>query len=422
MASFSMEDFVGNGALKDLVPKLLQEGWDDIPTLKIMNSEDMDAINMTRKQKDALEIRSYLHDRDLMQYGDKLEASGKTLPEILNVSNMALSSEFGIRRGHIARFIDRTTACGLKIPPSHALPARQKTRTRSLRSVNKNDLESVNSIRIQSMTRSPMRNNSFLNRSVDLSISDIKLKDGHIFKGIVAAEPAEPRLCGCIQPPDIVEAVAPYSAIEHISVQKLTPEYKIGMECLVKTKTPPMKASALWRDKPTIFLCVRRPGCIMCRAEAHQLYSRKPIFDTMGIQLIAVLHEHMDSEIKDFWPRYWGGVVILDHNMDFFKALGGGKLLKDKFITGFVFNPRAIANYKRAKAMGLEQNFRGEGEIKGGLFIVGSGKRGIAYQFIERNFGDWAPFAEVIEICSRLQNQDEGQAQRWSTIEESQES
>jgi hypothetical protein len=51
MASFSVEDFVGNGVLKDLLPTLLEEGWDDIPTLKIMNSEDTDAMNMTRQQK-----------------------------------------------------------------------------------------------------------------------------------------------------------------------------------------------------------------------------------------------------------------------------------------------------------------------------------------------------------------------------------
>lgn len=35
MASFSIEDFVGDGALKELLPKLLEEGWDDVPTLKI---------------------------------------------------------------------------------------------------------------------------------------------------------------------------------------------------------------------------------------------------------------------------------------------------------------------------------------------------------------------------------------------------
>lgn len=107
--------------------------------------------------------------------------------------------------------------------------------------------------------------------------------------------------------------------------------------------------------------------------------------------------------MEDFWPRYWSGAIILDKNREFFKALGGGNLMKDNFVSGFLFNPRAIANYKRAKAMGLEHNYRGEGDIKGGLFIVGKGKSGIAYQFIERNFGDWAPLAEVIGICTQLQ-------------------
>lgn len=51
MASFSMDDFVGNGALKKLLPRLLEEGWDDVPTLKIMNSEDMDTINMNQEEK-----------------------------------------------------------------------------------------------------------------------------------------------------------------------------------------------------------------------------------------------------------------------------------------------------------------------------------------------------------------------------------
>lgn len=51
MASFSVEDFVGDGCLKELLPKLLEEGWDDVPTLKIMNSDDMKVINMTQQQK-----------------------------------------------------------------------------------------------------------------------------------------------------------------------------------------------------------------------------------------------------------------------------------------------------------------------------------------------------------------------------------
>ncbi|XVE91694.1 hypothetical protein REPUB_Repub01dG0032700 [Reevesia pubescens] len=341
----------------------------------------------------------YLHDRALMQYGDRLEASKKCLPELLNLSTEDLSSQFGMKRGHIARFTDRTNPCIDPPPKSYGLNGRKITGTPSRNNSIYRNFASVNA------ARSTTNND----RSLEESLADFKIKDGYVFKGIVAAAPAEPRACGCVQPPPIVDSVAPNSAIENISVQKLTPAYKIGMERLVKSKTPPMKASELWRDKPAVLLCIRRPGCIMCRAEAYQLYAKKPIFDALGVQIFAVLHEHIESEVKDFWPRYWGGVVIFDQAMGFFKALGGGKLLKDKFLSGFVFNPRAIANYKRAKAMGLEQNFKGEGEIKGGLFIVGPGGTGIAYQFIERNFGDWAPVAEVIEICARLQNQQQDQ-------------
>lgn len=37
----------------------------------------------------------------------------------------------------------------------------------------------------------------------------------------------------------------------------------------------------------------------MCRAEAHKLYSKKPIFDSLGINLFAVLHEHIESEVSE---------------------------------------------------------------------------------------------------------------------------
>ncbi|XP_058112444.1 uncharacterized protein LOC131255671 isoform X2 [Magnolia sinica] len=404
MASFSMDDFVGDGVLKELIPKLLAEGWDDVPTLKMMSSEDMNSINMTQRQKDVLEIRSYLHDRALMQYGDRLEASGRSLTELLSLTTTVLSSQYSMRRGHVARFIDRAMACGISMAPSNVQPARRRTTSSISESIQGRDLMPVNSRKILS-ARSTLRGAANYEQSIEQSIADLKIKEGHVFKGIVASEPAESRLCGCVQPPPVVENVAPYSSIESISVQKLAPEYKVGMDSMLKLKTPPMKASELWLEKPVLLMCVRRPGCIMCRAEAHQLYLRKPIFDALGFQLIAVLHEQIDAEVKDFWPRYWGGIVILDRGLEFFKALGGGKLMKDKFISGFVFNPRAIANYKRAKSIGLDHNYKGEGEIKGGLFIVGSGKSGIAYQFIERNFGDWAPLAEVIEICTQMQKQ-----------------
>ncbi|KAK1274460.1 hypothetical protein QJS04_geneDACA007778 [Acorus gramineus] len=83
---------------------MVEEGFDDVPKLKMMNSDDMDRVAMTHQQKDAWEIRTYLHDRFLMRYTDKLEASGKPLAELLNYNTTILSSQYGMVRGHAARF------------------------------------------------------------------------------------------------------------------------------------------------------------------------------------------------------------------------------------------------------------------------------------------------------------------------------
>ncbi|KAK4357953.1 hypothetical protein RND71_023563 [Anisodus tanguticus] len=351
MASFAIDDFVGNGSLQGLLSKLLEEGWDDVPTLKIMNADDMNELNMTQRQKDALEIRSYMHDRALTQYADKLEESGNSLTELLNLSTVDLTSKFGMKRGHVACFTDKTAAFGRdSFSEAYNLEVRRRSASRN-GSLYRKDISPVNS-RKQSMTRSLRRTSTTSDISLEQSMADFEIKDGHIFKGIVASMPDEPRGCGCVQATPVVENFAPYSSIENITVQKLTPEYKIGMERLVKTKTPLMKASKLWRDKPAVLLWIRRPGlraprlisrdtchlspatdirCIMCRAEAYQLYAKKPIFDALGVQLFAVLHEQIESE--DFWPRYWDGVVLFDKIMEFHKALGGGNLLKYKFIS-----------------------------------------------------------------------------------------
>lgn len=177
------------------------------------------------------------------------------------MSTADLTSQFGMKRGHIARFTDRNNACADPLPAAYNLRTKRMTSTTSRNDsiLRSEQLSSINSRKMLSMSRAPTRDNSLYDRSLKQALSELRIKDGHIMKGIVAGEPAEPRACGCVQPPPIVEDVSPYSAIENISVQKLTPEYKIGMERLVKT-TPPMKASELWRDKPAVLLCIRRPG------------------------------------------------------------------------------------------------------------------------------------------------------------------
>lgn len=191
-----------------------------------------------------------------MQYGDKLEASGKCLLELLNLGTAELSSHFGMKRGHLARFTNRTGECSENpSPASITLPARQREIPFTKNSSYKRDLMSASSRKLHNMRRAPLKSNSIAySATTQKSLSDFKLKDDHIFKGIVAAMPEEPRGCGCVLSPSIAKNVAPYSSIHNISVQKLTPEYKNGMEHLIKTKTPPMKASELWCHKPAVLL------------------------------------------------------------------------------------------------------------------------------------------------------------------------
>lgn len=95
--------------------------------------------------------------------------------------------------------------------------------------------------------------------------------------------------------------------------------------------------------------------------------------------------------------------MVVDESREFFKALGGGELARDSLISGFFFNSTAKANRKRAKATGVVGNLAGEGTIKGGVYIIRPGNGGVAYQFVERNFGDWAPLEEVLDVCGSIQ-------------------
>ncbi|KAJ7545020.1 hypothetical protein O6H91_09G103300 [Diphasiastrum complanatum] len=421
MAFYSLDDFVGNGVLRDALPSLIADGWDDVPTLKMMNAKHIEDLELTQIEREALELRAYLHDRSLMEYADKLEALRKPLNKLLEMSPSLLASQYGMKRGHVARFVDRASASGIAAPPMLSSLQRKRI-VASTYSINEGrEFSSGHVPRTPKRYKNPSPPDSLAGTTPHRAVSPDQSSSassrssafshstGEAFKtysttatgegkyagkadelstqkGIVAAAPATPRLYGFLKPFKlfIIEGLNPWA--------------------LGDMKVPlPTTAGELWATRPTLIFCVRRPGCVMCRAEAHQLNARKSMFDVMDIQLVAVVNEYIDSEIRSFWPRYWGGVVAVDKNREFFRALGGGKLLKDNMMTGFLLNPRAIANFKRARATGIENNWHGEGTVKGGLYIMRPGNGGVAYQFIERNFGDWAPLENVLDVCSNLQ-------------------
>ncbi|KAG0621536.1 hypothetical protein M758_3G027500 [Ceratodon purpureus] len=442
-ASFALEEFVGNGALLERLDNLIEDGWADVPTLKVMSKEDMELLGLTQEQRDALEIRTYLHDRLLMKYADSIEASGKTLTELLSTSPTQLTNEFKMRRGHVARFLDQGSACAVKVPENLVLPARRVTaahhggaplekedevlplvaedspKPKFNNDVNNNFGNNSNNDFKNDMAHPSMKlaNNfdSFKSNYNDHEFRAPVLLNGPfsgptppvVSKGIFSAPAVEPRLCGLVRGSGIREEVTPLSILEKIMIQKLTPAYRKGFNPFKKGAPasplpPPTKASDLWAEKATLILVLRRPGCVMCRAEAHQLYTRKPIFDAMGIQLVVCLNEHIEGEVRAFWPRYWGGMVVVDEQRDFFRALGQGKIPRENYLTGFFLSSTARANFKKANDLGIPWNARGEGNIKGGVYLIRAGSGGVAYQFVERNFGDWAPLDEVLQACANI--------------------
>ena len=99
--------------------------WSFLIDLLVINS----LIYVLYFFQDALELRIYLHDRSLMEYADRLEGSGISLIDLISTSPSLLVSQYGMRRVHVARFIDRSMACGIQMPPNLTL---QPTRRRSM--------------------------------------------------------------------------------------------------------------------------------------------------------------------------------------------------------------------------------------------------------------------------------------------------
>lgn len=234
--------------------------------------------------QDALELRTYLHDRNLMQYADQLEESGKRLPELLSTTPGDLVSQYGMRRGHVARFVDRSSACGVILPSDLTLPARKRpgdadSDVSSFVS-RISDPSDAHAGSLPGHRRRPSHESSnFRHFDSDGNKTDDGGDKAVPIKGIVANGDTPPRLCGLVQPKRVTNDVTPLSILEKIYVQKLVPEHKAGISPWVDGELklpPPMKASELWARNTVLLLCVRRPGYDILRPR-HFLLANCPI-------------------------------------------------------------------------------------------------------------------------------------------------
>lgn len=214
-----------------------------------------------------MEIRIYLHDRALMEYADKLEATTKTLQELLNTALPVLVHEYGMVRSHAARFLNRQMSGGLIMPPD--LQQRKGGASKTADSgpgqgagTHGQLSESMSLSAKHFVPAYDVNSHSQVEDSQQLHDAADR-EDPTEFKGIVAAVPAPPRMCGLVKPPPVVKDVTPLEILERANIKKVFPEYRVGAGSSVVGAIklpPPVKASDIWQQRPTVLYCLRRPG------------------------------------------------------------------------------------------------------------------------------------------------------------------
>ncbi|KAF9378973.1 hypothetical protein CPB97_009233 [Podila verticillata] len=158
-------------------------------------------------------------------------------------------------------------------------------------------------------------------------------------------------------------------------------------------------AHDIWQDKATVVIVIRRPGCQFCREEAKILDGyRNTIEQGMGMKMVCIVHEKEGADI--FQKESWHGKVYHDPAKAFYKAFGGGRLRTGGWEQ--LIHPSFWVNLVRNKRSGVKGNFEGDGSILGGLYVVHAGDKGIAYEHIEKVWGDIASAQNVLEACSRV--------------------
>ncbi|CAG8582360.1 1161_t:CDS:2 [Funneliformis mosseae] len=160
------------------------------------------------------------------------------------------------------------------------------------------------------------------------------------------------------------------------------------------------KAGIIWKSTPALILVVRRPGCQLCREESMRISSlRELISEKMGLNMVAIVHENLNNEVEDFNQGFWKGTVYFDKEKSFFSAIGGGKIQYAGLTN--ILKPSVWSNIRRNYKSGVGGNFKGDGRVLGGLYIIKSDTKGeeVIYQYREKVWGDHAPLEEVLKAC-----------------------
>mmetsp|Transcript_100510 Transcript_100510/g.181395 ORF Transcript_100510/g.181395 Transcript_100510/m.181395 type:complete len:163 (-) Transcript_100510:34-522(-) len=125
----------------------------------------------------------------------------------------------------------------------------------------------------------------------------------------------------------------------------------------------------------------------------------------MGVRLVAIVKENIEEEISEFREQFWPEAdLFVDENKVFYKGLFGGQLAKTNILELMVkvvcCNKTLSDNNSTAKAGGYKGNLKGEGLIRGGLYVIDKGGR-VEFAFTEDEMGDHASVEDVLFAAGR---------------------
>lgn len=241
--------------------------------------------------QDALELRIYLHNRSLMKYADKMEASGIGLIDLMSMKASDLAAKFNMRKTEAATFVDTSMACGIQMPPGLELPPAPSGRRRSsTMSRTSEDGTSVPLNRPPSIISRPTLSDGASSigdssardsppdsppREPNANTGEVGFEPPALLRPVDAKKPNAPKgvfgvaessshgLFGLLKAPSSGD-VTKLSMLEKISLRQLAPDHRNGVDPATvkaaKKPTLPFKASNLFAEKTTLFFCIRRPG------------------------------------------------------------------------------------------------------------------------------------------------------------------
>ena len=110
---------------------------------------------------------------------------------------------------------------------------------------------------------------------------------------------------------------------------------------------------------------------------------------------MGVCHEELGA--VEFTP-FLGGNVYVNTTREFF-----GPNLRWMPIS-FILKPSILSSFISSWRYGHagDGNFRGEGRLLGGVYVMGSGDRGVVYRFEEPQPGVYAPIEEIMRAAETV--------------------